>query len=80
MSPDSQKEVWGSVKQSAQPCLYLSKSSALSIALPPLPEQRRIVARVTELRRLCAALRQRLAASQATQSRLAEALVEAATA
>jgi type I restriction enzyme S subunit len=44
--------------------------------LPPSGEQARIVARVTELRRLCADLRQRLAASQATQSRLAEALVD----
>jgi type I restriction enzyme S subunit len=44
--------------------------------LPPIAEQARIVARVTELRRLCADLRQRLATSQATQSRLAEALVE----
>ena len=48
--------------------------------IPPLAEQGEIVARVTELRRLCADLRQRLASSQATQSRLAEALVEAATA
>jgi type I restriction enzyme S subunit len=48
----------------------------LPVALPPLAEQARIVARVTELRRLCAALRERLAASQAAQSRLAEALVE----
>ena len=44
--------------------------------LPPLNEQSRIVTRVTELRRLCAALRQRLTASQTTQSHLAEALVE----
>lgn len=49
---------------------------SLCFALPPLAEQARIVARVTELRRLCADLRQRLAASQATQSRLAEALVD----
>jgi type I restriction enzyme S subunit len=51
---------------------------ASPIALPPMREQARIVARVAELRRLCADLRQRLAASQATQSRLAEALVESA--
>jgi type I restriction enzyme S subunit len=50
------------------------------IAVPPLPEQARIVARVTELRRLCAELRQRLATSQTTQSHLAEALVESAVA
>jgi len=43
--------------------------------LPPSAEQARIVARVTELRRLCANLRQRLTASQTTQSHLAEALV-----
>lgn len=48
--------------------------------LPPIEEQARIVARVTELRRLCAALRQRLTVSQTTQSRLAEALIEQATA
>jgi len=49
-------------------------------ALPPTAEQLRIVSRVNELRRLCADLRQRLAARQTTQTRLAEALVESATA
>ena len=47
-----------------------------SMALPPLPEQSRIVTRVTELRRLCADLRQRLAEREAVQARLAEALVQ----
>ena len=45
------------------------------IPLPPLPEQSRIVARVTTLRRLCGDLRQRLAERQSVQARLAEALV-----
>ncbi|TPG25063.1 restriction endonuclease subunit S [Variovorax guangxiensis] len=45
------------------------------VPLPPLAEQSRIVARVEELRRLCADLRQRLAAAQAMQAQLAEALV-----
>lgn len=44
--------------------------------LPPLAEQSRIVARVEEMRCLCAGLRQRLSASQTTQAHLAEALVE----
>ena len=48
----------------------------LPIALPPLAEQTRIVARVTQLRDLCTTLRQRLAAAQTTQRHLAEALVE----
>ncbi|MEQ1807594.1 MAG: restriction endonuclease subunit S, partial [Burkholderiaceae bacterium] len=43
--------------------------------LPPLPEQHRIVARVEELRGLCADLRQRLTQARETQSRLADALV-----
>ncbi len=38
-------------------------------------EQTRIVARVESLRRLCADLRQRLAARQTTQAHLAEALI-----
>ena len=46
------------------------------IALPPLAEQSRIVARVAALRALCADLRQRLSARQSTQARLAEALVQ----
>lgn len=45
------------------------------VPLPPLPEQSRIVTRITALRRLCADLRQRLAERQSVQSRLAEALV-----
>ena len=47
----------------------------LPFPLPPLPEQARIVARVAQLRRLCADLRQRLTQSQATRAALAEALV-----
>lgn len=76
MSPSTQAEIWGSVKQSAQPCLYLAKSAALRVALPPLAEQSRIVTRVTALRGLCADLRQRLTERQSVQARLAEALVQ----
>ncbi|MCA2969195.1 MAG: hypothetical protein ACK5ZO_12235 [Gemmatimonas sp.] len=46
------------------------------VSVPPMAEQLRVLKRVAELRRLCADLRQRLTASQATQSRLAEALVD----
>lgn len=53
----------------------LSKLGDALIPLPPLAEQHRIVARVEELRRLCADLRQRLTQARDTQSRLADALV-----
>lgn len=45
------------------------------LGLPSYAEQSRIVTRVTQLRRLCADLRQRLAEREAVQARLAEALV-----
>jgi type I restriction enzyme, S subunit len=53
---------------------------AAVIPLPPMAEQSRIVARVESLRRLCAELRERLSASQATRAHLAESLVASATA
>jgi type I restriction enzyme S subunit len=60
----------------AQKNINLEILESLLVPLPPKSEIERIVARVTELRRLCADLRERLAASQATQSRLAASLVE----
>jgi type I restriction enzyme S subunit len=60
----------------AQPVISGRKLYPIVVALPPLAEQTRIVARVNQLRSLCADLRQRLSARQATQSHLAEALVE----
>ena len=57
------------------PHISTKQVASMAFPLPPLPEQARIVARVASLRRLCADLRQRLAASQSTQAQLAEALV-----
>ena len=54
----------------------LAKLRPLPFPLPPEAEQSRIVARVTQLRRLCFELRQRLAEREAVQARLAEALVQ----
>ncbi|HNV59820.1 MAG TPA: restriction endonuclease subunit S [Rhodoferax sp.] len=61
----------------AQKNINLEILSSLLIPVPPLNELTRIVTRVAQLRRLCADLRQRLAASQSTQAHLAEALVHA---
>lgn len=60
----------------AQPNLNVAKVKATLIPLPPLPEQSRIATRVTQLRRLCADLRQRLAEREVVQAHLAEALVQ----
>jgi type I restriction enzyme, S subunit len=48
------------------------------IPLPPLSEQRRIVARVAELRNVCAELRECLSAKIAVQERLADAALATA--
>ncbi|NTV10974.1 MAG: restriction endonuclease subunit S [Zoogloea sp.] len=58
--------------------LSVGKIQKIALPLPPLAEQARIVARVEELRRLCADLRQRLVRASQVQSRLAEALVQSA--
>ncbi len=58
---------WHLPREISEQCLLLC---------PPLAEQSRIVTRVTQLRRLCFELRQRLAEREAVQARLAEALVQ----
>ena len=59
-----------------QPNVNGTALSELTLPLPSLAEQSRIVARVEELMRLCADLRQRLAEREVVQARLAEALVQ----
>ena len=58
-----------------QSFISLGQLRSTVVAFPPLAEQSRIVTRVTQLRRLCTDLRQRLAERQSVQARLAEALV-----
>lgn len=77
-SPHGQAWMRGETQGVALPGVNVGDFRRMPVPVPPVREQARIVARVTELRRLCAALRQRLAASQATQSHLADALVDSA--
>lgn len=74
-SPSGQSQIWSGVRQNAQPCLYLGKMSEFMIQLPPLSEQRRIVAKVDQLMALVDALETQLAASRATAANLLSALV-----
>ena len=61
--------------KTTQPNVGLKSIKSFLFPLPPLAEQQRIVARVEELRRLCADLRQRLTQAREAQSALADALV-----
>jgi type I restriction enzyme, S subunit len=62
--------------QGTMPKVNQATVAGALIPLPPLAEQSRIVTRVAQLRRLCADLRQHLAASQSTKAHLAEALIQ----
>ena len=61
--------------KTTQPNVGLKSIKSFLFPLPPLTEQHRIVARVEELRGICAQLRERLTAARRTQSQLADALV-----
>lgn len=79
-SPLIQRAIWASVKQSAQPCLYLKPASLLPVPVPPLPEQHRIVAKVDELMALCDQVKAQLAEARQQHAQLAAVLVEQAVA
>ncbi len=74
-SPLLQQQVWSNVKQSAQPCLYINKIQILTLPIPPLAEQKRIVAKVDELMQLCDKLEASLRQSQQWAESLAASAI-----
>jgi type I restriction enzyme S subunit len=74
-SPLSQRQIWEKVKATAQPCLYINRINSLSIPLPPLAEQHRIVAKVDELMALCDRLETQLTTAQSETGRLLESVL-----
>lgn len=58
-----------------KPGLTRSEAYQLILALPPLPEQHRIVAKVDQLMRLCDALEARLTAGEAVRGQMAAAVL-----
>lgn len=67
-------------QQCGQANVNCTTMRSMRLALPPFSEQRRIVAKVDELMAICDALKARLTEAQTTQARLADVVVERATA
>lgn len=70
----------GDTRTLAQPTLNLTLIRLAATPIPPIAEQRRIVAKVDELMGLCDALKARLADATETRRNLADAIVERAAA
>jgi len=77
-SNTSQEQFTEKTNQLAQPKLALHRIASSCIAVPPLSEQHRIVAKVDELMTICDNLKARLQEAQTTQIQLADAIVEQA--
>jgi len=75
-----QRQFTDKTNQLAQPKLALHRIASSCIALPPLAEQQRIVAKVDELMALCDTLKACIRDAQTTQIQLADAIVEQAVA
>jgi type I restriction enzyme S subunit len=69
-------QVSDTVSGTAYNALTIVKLNCIQFPLPPRTEQLRIVTRINELHSLCADLRQRLTFAKASQSQLAQVLVE----
>jgi type I restriction enzyme S subunit len=79
-SPVARKYFAASSKQTTNlASINMSELRNCPFPLPPIAEQRRILARLGELRSLCADLRSRLIQARQKQATLAEALVAQAT-
>jgi type I restriction enzyme S subunit len=73
-----QGQVWGRVRQSAQPGIYLNQISKIRISLPSLDEQRRIVAYLDELQAKADALKHLQAQTAAELEALLPAVLDQA--
>jgi type I restriction enzyme S subunit len=71
-----QAQLFGRSRAMAQPALYLRDVQHLLLPIPPLAEQKRIVAKVEQLMKLCDALEAALRHSEDRAAKLVEAVVQ----
>ena len=78
LSPYMQALIWGRQVGMAREGLSKKVLELFEAPIPPLAEQRRIVAKIDELMALCDALKHRLSETKTTQVQLADAIVKQA--
>ncbi|MBV2150906.1 restriction endonuclease subunit S [Sphingobium sp. AS12] len=74
-SPVGRAEIFKHVKTTAQPSLSMGTLRDIDVAVPPLAEQSRIVAKVGELMALCDQLEASITKGEQSRSRLLEAVL-----
>jgi type I restriction enzyme S subunit len=79
-SPAAQSYFIGATRTLAQPTLNVAQLEITTIPLPPLPEQRRIVAKVDELMAFCDKLEARLTSAREKSAHLAASVAHHLTA
>lgn len=77
-SAECQRQIWASVKQAAQPCLYIHRIKNLTVPVPSLPEQRRIIAYLDNLQAKVGALRKLQAETAAELDALMPSILDKA--
>ncbi len=77
-SPYWVKEIHAGSMGTTVHTLTINRANNISVPLPPLPEQHRIVAKTDELMALCDALKARIQEAETTQRHLADAVVRQA--
>lgn len=77
-SPILQKEINGRSWGTAQPCLYINQIKELTIPLPPLAEQNRIVQKLDELMQYCNELEASIKQSESQNEKLLQQVLREA--
>ena len=76
MSEVGQKEIFKYLKATAQPNLSMNTIREIQIPIPPINEQRRIVAKVDELMQLCDKLENENNNAQQSSSELLQSIMQ----